>query len=1101
LLAVSRNLGPTRLEHSFALTLCVRLESKARHFLDHAGSPGQMGPRGRTRLQSARRLAAALSTYRRFAAEHGITELRSSPRPNNVLLHERRYRRVWVAARWLADEDARRQALGAGANRTWQELVALVTAGALGALDLLALDTGFAVHEPESPAEPPSGLWPGLWFRSTSDRFQKLRLGLPPGGDIAVWLLETNGEVTTTKRFLIATAKRAGSDWSLLRDVAFRDQWAGLHVERDLLVEALSEWSGLPAATHPAPPLHAGTSSTGFLRVAATELRFHWNGSFSRTAACAVGIRVDSIAGDSSGPPLFLTGDSATHLRIFRGHREPDFPGEVPLSTGVAGSWIVPGWFFRSCSTNRLLLGEARRALLLSVTGAAPLRRLVAARPHRLSYAAQSRFYEALPSPVERKLMVPQPVAAALAWMEDNPGGAVEQAWLGFLDLDGEFPDFALLQCKRFDASLARLGWLRYPPFGRNQPPDARWANQVAADALTRAGIPITGATGGAVLAQLPESALLELALDQRDTASAWVRHEHKWRRLAIHQQHVQRVLEHWAAQVKAHVQNELLGRASFTPKRIVVSGMVSAAAAVQNAFRDLPVPADFTGEDTVARGLAVFERWLRAGLPTYRDFVPDLKIMVSGQAGASYWHSLFTGAVAGLEASVDQPLLGEEFEFDLAAHKTTFPLPMMSGNERAEENPIIRLASPPAANCKVLVHARYEAAGRGLVLSLRSKDPGLLPPTELEWGNLQAETITEEPPPLPPHPKLANTNGELAQFLDDLKTVLSHLGTAPHEQLRRELKHVLNGLSRFLQNHVVSSAAEEWISLPKVSRAPLSDLLVRLAFFIDVRERDLASPVFPEGCPGFKRPAGRAALEAITDDNDLQYHLNICLRRFAAAAPDGFLRHCLTQLKNQKTRKNIRQACIYSLGRCASVWTQKGARQDAVAMIFRQIEELSSGASLTTTEEWELFGWWSRSLVLFLAGNPWHIADIPIQPLHQVAQALRDAIGKLTAAECDDENAWRSALASLLYLRYAMHIQGEGPKIFGPKSPLARSLIHALRQAAHSRVTRNTAKVSLKRFLQNPEIIQGDTAFEQVANVWEGKAADALLRATAEDE
>jgi hypothetical protein len=113
----------------------------------------------------------------------------------------------------------------------------------------------------------------------------------------------------------------------------------------------------------------------------------------------------------------------------------------------------------------------------------------------------------------------------------------------------------------------------------------------------------------------------------------------------------------------------------------------------------------------------------------------------------------------------------------------------------------------------------------------------------------------------------------------------------------------------------------------------------------------------------------------------------------------------------------------------------------------------------------------------------------------------LRDALGTLTAAECTDENAWRSALASLLYLRYAMHIPGDGPKLFGPRSPLARSLSHTLRLAARSRVTRTTAKVNLKRFLQNPEIIQGDTAFEQVANVWEGKAAGALLRATVEDE
>src|SRR5207253_2077324 len=119
--------------------------------------------------------------------------------------------------------------------------------------------------------------------------------------------------------------------------------------------------------------------------------------------------------------------------------------------------------------------------------------------------------------------------------------------------------------------------------------------------------------------------------------------------------------------------------------------------------------------------------------------------------------------------------------------------------------------------------------------------------------------------------------------------------------QVQGELKKAVKGLSKFLHKHVVSSAADEWASVLKSeSRVVLSELLGRLAFLLELRERDLTSPVFPDGCARFTRPSGRVDLSSIKSDFDLQYQLNICLRRFAAAAPDGFLRCCLTQINDR---------------------------------------------------------------------------------------------------------------------------------------------------------------------------------------------------------
>jgi hypothetical protein len=92
---------------------------------------------------------------------------------------------------------------------------------------------------------------------------------------------------------------------------------------------------------------------------------------------------------------------------MFYGPGMADFDGEVPVAGAVPWSWIVPGHFFRSYSSSQPPRVEASRALLYSIVQRRTLYRLVAAAPHRLSYAALSRFYYALPKPIERSWIIP----------------------------------------------------------------------------------------------------------------------------------------------------------------------------------------------------------------------------------------------------------------------------------------------------------------------------------------------------------------------------------------------------------------------------------------------------------------------------------------------------------------------------------------------------------------------------------------------------------------------------------------------------------------------------------------------------------------------
>jgi hypothetical protein len=575
LLAVARNTGPSRLEHSFALTLCLHLEPKIRHYLGEVRNHKEMSDSGRVRFQAVLRLATAIDSFRSFAKEHDIKELRSQPRPNNVLLHERRYRRVWTGARWLAEEEPRRELLRAHSASAWQELIALIAAAALSNLDILPVDLGFAGTDLGSLQETAGPRVLGLWFQASPGLFRKLRIELHASGNVVVWMLEAGPKGNHTKQFLIAAGSHPAAHWTITKETILRGQWSALCDERELLTEALAEWAGLARRDGPATLPRPEVPPVGLLRITQSDVSFQAGTTLCQVPACAFVLL--SALHTRNALPFLLAGHDASRFQIFRTCADPDFPSEDMRERGRPGSWIVPGRFFRSCLSSEPLLAQARREIF-AVAQHGSARRLVAARPHRLSFAAQSRFFETLPGSADRKWMIPQPVAIALAWMEQNPGVAKEGSWFGFLDLDSEFPDFALLQAKRLPPRSDQMGWLRYPALRRNQPPSFHWANRAATECLRRSGIPITGALVSSVLAQLNPRSMLGIAAQPGATRGVWVRRRSGWSQLTLNTDDVQRALQAWISQVVAHVSSELIGRASFTPQRIIVSGTTSSA-------------------------------------------------------------------------------------------------------------------------------------------------------------------------------------------------------------------------------------------------------------------------------------------------------------------------------------------------------------------------------------------------------------------------------------------------------------------------------------------------------------------------------------------
>jgi hypothetical protein len=426
----------------------------------------------------------------------------------------------------------------------------------------------------------------------------------------------------------------------------------------------------------------------------------------------------------------------------------------------------------------------------------------------------------------------------------------------------------------------------------------------------------------------------------------------------------------------------------------------------------------------------------------------------------------------------------------------------LMSDQERGEADPVIRLRSARDTECHVLVRARYEAAGRGLMLFLRSETPGVIPPTELEWEDLGEDSIDEEPPKLPELHRLSFKAGELSQFLQDIKHAFQRLGPTRDPHAAADLKKAIAALSKLLQRTVSSSSAEEWsIAAQSPSAEALAEMLARLAFLLEIGGREATSPVLHSTPSAYRRPAGKVDLSMLRKDSQLQFQLHTCLGRFAAAAPDSFVKHCLHTIETPRIPLSLRQACIYSIGRTAGTFAKAGIRSEAAAQIFAAISRGAADGSLTAPEAWKEFGWWTRALAFYLAGNPWQVSELPVTNLEAILRSLADAMDQLSGASCDDDNVWSSILVCLLFLRYAMRIPGSGVREFGPKSDLARRIVRSLELAARSSVVQSVARVNLRRFVQNPEVLQGDNCFIKVANIWQGKAAGVLLRASVEDE
>lgn len=221
-----------------------------------------------------------------LAGSSGIRDLAYAPRPNNAMLRDRKYRRVWLAYRWLLAREEFRKFLGVNICRSTAEALALLAASQAGKLGFELADG--AMSTSSRPSARCSWIkdqnihW--VRFRSNAIELLDVRLEAVEGHSQAVMRCRTyrneDGKVSQVKarqKVLLPVIRNGQLEVSILGDameasLPLTDSEHDLHKLADLLSEMLTHWNG--SETVPPISLSGGQPTTHqVLRFTSNQVR------------------------------------------------------------------------------------------------------------------------------------------------------------------------------------------------------------------------------------------------------------------------------------------------------------------------------------------------------------------------------------------------------------------------------------------------------------------------------------------------------------------------------------------------------------------------------------------------------------------------------------------------------------------------------------------------------------------------------------------------------------------------------------------------------------------------------------------------------------
>jgi hypothetical protein len=1044
--------------------------------------------------------AAALKTrsttsdFIRMAESKGIRSLSHSPRPNNSLLRDRKYRRIWLAYRWLLARDEFRESVGNRVCRCMAEALTLMVAA-------LPQSMGFEMADAAVPcmARPSAER---IWVRDFSIRW--IRFGTKSMDHLDVRLVENGGVpqvVFCLKHFKSISPERVDGDIKeivlkpTIQDgkVTLTIHGAGdaVHVLlsegaedlrhlANILQERLPDWLQPVSGTiRPAPMSEAAGNRV--LRFAADGIE-----SGNRRVDCFCG----SLEANTDEDSVTLIGAGARNRRI------------LGLG-GVWGSgWITPGRLSRSLSRSGGTGVAFRDLMALATRKEAGTTIRAIAVPAGLPFGFESAIDSAIRSNGNECWMIPQPVAAAIAaaWGDEPVLQPKPSEFICAIDLAGERVDASLLRWIDIlgPSGSKSPGWLHFREIRdaeRLGPRSINLVYKVLKKSLANAGIPRRKLRVACLQAlhQVHFDQLSNLLADTQSSIDVWVFNDTdqprccviraddvrsettEWLENSVFPWLKQR-LDFWTAKQRKVHTLLLNGPIFIVPiiRDIVIRWAV-------NNVTEKPV---FMERDHVSNGLHVFIKRHLADEVTWSEHLPVLEILGRNTENQPQWLRLFDE-----DASVrvgGKILMGEAFSF--SADHRVFSVPMRCDKERGMQDPCIRLPDSSPIPLALNVQAHYDVGRAGLVMKVQSKEGGLLPEIVMEWGAAVAAPSGPQELQVYDDPLDASVIEILNQRL---KNAMGAFFIQNANQ--NDMRSAIDGVARLLGGSLRSSESGAWRNVKPES---VVELAGRLSWMHQSGLKDYHSPLLSarkwncEYVSGFARTRKATCLDSIL----LQTSLTRALGKMKTAAPQGFIQWSAEHAKQGKEQA-IRHESIRTLGR-----TFGPADSPTAQDVLKVYDRALLGPDALARHRPEDRSVWYWSFHAALSHSEASVARFGLERIKATLNEFFYDLGELAKTpDSIDPALLRNLLAAILAARHGTRLDG-GMESLGPESGYSKNLVKRLENAdlaiSSTWDRRKLETVTILGFLDDTN---GATAFRstspvgQVAEIWAGKVKTLL--------
>lgn len=1043
-----------------------------------------------------RKTRATCAEFINLAEANNIRPLAHAPRPNNALLRDRNYRRIWLAYRWLLARDEFRETVGNHLCRSAAEALALGVGG-------LPQFLGFGLADAAVPcmSKPTSQC---AWLRDHSMRWVRfgeksmdfLEVSLEENGGQPQMLVRWRGyrasrqeTVAEPVKEMILTPKiRNGSLEVFISGDVEPTSFALAEGKQDLrqiarwLRNSLSAWDGITPATHD-PVSVAGSSTNRVLRFTGNEVRYG-----ERGIDCFCG----NLKTEDGTDSVILVGAGARNRRILG-------------IGGVCGrEWITPGRLSRALSRPGAT-GSAFASLMKGADRDGETRPLEAiAVPAALPFGIESAIRAALRPNAGDCWLVPQPVASAIAatWGVDPVTRPELDEFVCSIDFDGERVDASLLRWTNIpppEGGERSPGWLHFREIKEAKQLGPRTMNlvfKVLARALLAAGLSKPELRRACIQAlhQIKLPQLWNLLKDPHATLDVWVR-IHAGNPLCCQicsDDFRIEIMEWFSSSVIPWLEQrlDLWSSREHRIRTIIFNGSPFCATGLRQIVDDwsttvASAKAVFLEKDQVQNGLGIFLQRQSANKVTWSEHLPVLEILGSNTQNQAQWLRMFDE-----DASVcpgGRILEGPLHAF--SADRRALSVPMRCDGERGKQDPCVLIPDACPLPIALNVQARYDVGRAGLTLTVRSKDAGLMPEITMEWG----ATV-----PTPAEPQQLQVHDEPLEA-SEIEGVNHKLKKAMEAYLEQQgdqaiLRSSIDNLARWMGGSLRSSEASAWRN---VERGSIVELVGRLAWLHQTGLGDYHSALFsaPKWRLDFTSGTARSRCSDCRGSSSLQVSITRAISKMRAAAPLGFVDWC-SEKAVEGQDQSLRHECIRCVGR--TFGPERNPTRDRVLSVYDRIFLSTRSQQTNRLEDRSIWYW---SLHAALSHSTDSVAGFGLERIVAILDALRFDLESLSAKpDSVDPALLRNLLAAMLAARHGTRLDG-GMGALGPQSDRAKKMVISLRTASDAFTAAwgqgKLAKVTILGFLDDS---RGASAFRstnpiaQVGEIWDGKVK-ALLR------